>query len=129
VSGEPYPKSGQLARGPKRAGRRKATKVEWARIVKAKTGPCRVCVNVNTNGHDLGLIEFHHIVPRSQGGDDIEDNIAPLHSWCHGLVTLRERGPLAALAASLTEPERAYCIGKLGEGALDRLFGVGGEPT
>lgn len=87
-------------------------------------GPCRVCVNVKTNGHDFGRIELHHIVSRSWLGDDIEDNIAPLHKLCHELVTRRSSAALQALADSLTDAEYAYVIGKLGEGALERLFGV-----
>lgn len=117
-------KARSLERGERRTARKRATKEEGARIVAAKAGPCRVCVNVRTNGHDYGRIEFHHLVPRSWGGDDIEDNMAPLHSLCHERVTQRDSGALLALAESVTDAEYAYIIGKLGEGGMERLFRV-----
>ncbi len=126
MSGEPHPKSSQLARGPQRTSCRRATKQEWAAIAKAKQGPCRVCVRPGSNGSYWRKIELHHLVPRSWGGDDTEDNIVPLCLYCHARVTAYEPdGVLAALAASLTDAEYVYCSGKLGEGAMERLFGVG----
>lgn len=38
-------------------------------------------------------------------------------------MTYRAPDTLAALAASLTDAERAYVVGKLGEDGLVRLFG------
>jgi hypothetical protein len=125
VSGSPDPKSRSLARGERRYRRKVASPKQWQAIIAAKTGPCRVCVNVKTNGFDYGKVEFHHLVPRSWGGDDVEDNIVPLHFFCHGAVTQRAVNSLAALAASLTDSEYAYVVGKLGESGPARLFGVG----
>jgi 5-methylcytosine-specific restriction endonuclease McrA len=67
---------------------------------------------------------MHHLIPRGHGGDDVPDNIVPLHSACHGAVTSRAPGALHAVVRSLTDAEYAYVIGKLGEGGTARLFGV-----
>jgi 5-methylcytosine-specific restriction endonuclease McrA len=124
VSGEPFSKDSQLARGARRYRRKVASAKQWQKIGDAKMGPCRVCVLPHANGHGFGLIEFHHLVSRAQGGDDVEANIVPLCSVCHTYATYREPLTLAALAASLTDAELAYCVSKLGPSALRRLFGV-----
>jgi len=121
----PFPKSSQLARGERRYRRRVASPKQWQAIIAAKQGPCRMCFVVGGNGHVHERIEFHHIVPRDLGGDDVVDNIIGLCAYCHGEVTRRRADALDCLARRLTEAERAYAIGKLGEGALERLYGVG----
>jgi predicted restriction endonuclease len=67
---------------------------------------------------------LHHLLSRSQGGDDVADNLVCLCPSHHDDVEARRAASLAALAASLTDSERAYAIDKLGEGAMGRLFGV-----
>jgi 5-methylcytosine-specific restriction endonuclease McrA len=124
LSGEPYPKGKQLARGERRYRRKVASPKAWQSIIAAKQGPCRVCCHPNGNGHGLGLVQFHHLIPRVHGGDDVPDNIVPLHAACHSAVTSRAPGALQSVSRSLTDAEYAYVIGKLGEGALARLFGV-----
>lgn len=92
----------------------------WQAIIAAKRGPCRVC--------GLGALphyHMHHLVPRAQGGDDVADNIAPLCAACHEAVTRLFPAALALLAESLSDAEYAYVVGKLGEGGMERLFGVG----
>jgi hypothetical protein len=59
------------------------------------------------------------------GGDDTADNIVPLGPTCHRKVTERHEIKLRKLAESLTDAEYAYVIAKLGEGGMERLFGVG----
>jgi hypothetical protein len=125
VSGDPFPKSSQLARGERRYRRRVASPKEWAAIVAAKTGPCRVCVNVQANGHDFGVIEFHHLLARSRGGDDVAENIVPVHHVCHEAVTTRRPAAFQAVEQSLTHAEYAYLLDKIGEAGIERLFGVG----
>jgi 5-methylcytosine-specific restriction endonuclease McrA len=123
VSGAPDPKSRTLARGERRYRRKVASPKQWQAIIEAKRGPCRCC---NNRPGLLGLvIEYHHLVSREDHGDDVAANIVPLCSVCHGLVT--RRNPLAreVLAAHLTDAEYAYVVGKLGEGGMARLFGVG----
>ena len=120
-----HPKTAQLSRGPKRPARIKATRQEWATIRAAKHGPCR-CYGIEC----AGRVELHHIVPRSWGGDDLPDNIAPLCTHHHADVTeYRNTRTLERLAESLTDAEYSYAIGKLGEGALERLFGVLSEAS
>jgi 5-methylcytosine-specific restriction endonuclease McrA len=125
VSGEPDPKSRSLARGERRRFRHKATKDEWARIVKQKVGPCRVCCDPISNGHGFPVVEFHHLVSRAQGGDDVADNVIPLCNPCHEQVTRRNPVDLGCIRVSMTDGEYAYVVGKLGEGGMERLFGVG----
>lgn len=122
----PYPKSSQLARGDRRYRRKVASPKQWQAIVQAKQGPCRVCCRPSSNGHDMGAVQWHHLVERDAPyfGDDVEDNIVPVHQPCHGRVTNREPEALQAVADSLTDAEYAYVIGKLGEGGIERLFGV-----
>ena len=43
---------------------------------------------------------------------------------CHGLIEARDRNAMRQLAENLTDAEYAYAVGKLGEGAMHRLFGV-----
>jgi hypothetical protein len=125
MSGAPDPKSRSLARGTRRYRRKIASAKDWQRIIAAKLGPCRVCTQPSSNGHGFPKVELHHLVARGQGGNDVEDNIVPLCQPHHNDVTLGEPFTLAALAASLTDSEYAYVVGKLGESGPARLFGVG----
>jgi len=116
---DPYPKSKQLARGERRYRRKVASPKQWAAIRAEKLGPCRVCGFTNER-----LIQLHHLVPRAQGGDDVAANLVPLGWQCRKHVTERDEVTLQRLAEALTDAEYAYVIGKLGENALERLFGV-----
>jgi 5-methylcytosine-specific restriction endonuclease McrA len=108
LSGDPYPKGKQLARGVRRYRRRVASPKQWQAIIAAKGGPCRVCADPASNGRVHGLIEFHHLVSRARGGDDVPDNIVPLCSDCHAAVTRGAPGTVRLLAALLTPQERSY---------------------
>lgn len=131
MSGEPFPKSSQLARGERRRSRHVATLAKWRAIRATKIGPCRVCTLPERNGgasaHAPYPLSFHHLVPRSLGGDDVADNIVPLCGdgtrGCHGLIEARDRSALGALATALTEAERAYIAARLGAGGMERLYG------
>jgi hypothetical protein len=105
------------ATGAKPKRRRRATPAEWRQLHAAKGGPCRVC------GWP-GRYELHHLIARARGGADTFDNLVPLCRDCHRLVTDENSIVKRALAAALTDGEYAYLIGKLGENALERLFGV-----
>ena len=128
MSGDPYSKERQLARGERRYRRKVASAKDWQRIVAAKQGPCRVCVRPLANGgtpaHAPHRVQFHHLVARIHGGDDIEDNIVPVCIACHLLVTAHHPRPLRVLVASLSESERGYVRRKLGADGYSRLFGV-----
>lgn len=121
---EPYPKSRQLARGERRYRRKIASPKQWAALAAEKQGPCRVCGDPATNGRLHGRIEFHHLVSRSALGDDVADNLVPLCPPCHAAVTTRAPGALQKLSLALTDSEYAYVVGKMGEGAMERLFCV-----
>jgi 5-methylcytosine-specific restriction endonuclease McrA len=116
---EPFPKSRQLARGERRYRRKVASPKQWAAIRAEKLGPCRVC-----GFTDERLIQLHHLVSRAQGGDDVAANLVPLGWQCHKHVTERDGDTLRRLAEALTDAEYAYVVSKLGESAMQRLFGV-----
>lgn len=122
----PYPKRAQLHRPARRRARITATKAQWAEIAAAKLGPCRVCCDPGHNGSQFGRIQLHHLVSRSQLGDDVADNIVPLCLRCHESVTLRRSEALMLLVESLSEDEVLYCVRMLGKDAALRLFGVPG---
>lgn len=124
MSPEPFPKSKQLARGERRYRRKVARPKQWAAIRAEKLTGCRLAATECVGR--ARFAELHHLVPRSQGGDDVADNLVALCQSCHGRVFSRNAVPLAALAASLTDSEYAYVVGKLGEDAMSRLFGVSG---
>lgn len=127
---KPYTKTRQLARGERRYHRKAASAKQWQKIIAEKNGPCRICQSLRDAGLDLAeipstqVIEYHHLLSRSLGGDDVADNIVPLCGLDHARVEQRMRTALRTLAESLTDAEYAYLIGKLGEGALERHFGV-----
>lgn len=119
---KPLTKDSQVGAGrPKRTARKRATQAQWRELHGAKQGPCRVCGLAPPNN-------LHHLVPRSLGGDDTFDNLVPLCGsgthGCHGLIENRTKWPLRYLGETLTDAEYAYCVGKLGENALERLFNV-----
>jgi len=117
---KPFPKSQQLARGERRYRRKVASPKQWQAIIAAKGGACRVC------GIPAGLSAstFHHLVPRDRHGDDIADNIVPLCFVCHELVEWQSSFALSLLHDSLTAPERAHVLARLGADGMRRLFGV-----
>ena len=96
----PYSKETQLARGERRHHRRKASPGTWQRIIDAKRGPCRICGD--------SPVEYHHLVPRSQGGDDTAANIVPLCRICHARVEVVDRKAVDALVRSLSVEELSY---------------------
>ena len=122
MSGEPFPKASQLARGERRYRRKIASAKQWAAIIEAKRGPCRVCDLENVSWR--GRIEYHHLLARSLGGDDVAENIVPLHSTCHRAIEGRLPAALRRLSDSLTDAEYAYLVSKRGEGAVESMFGV-----
>lgn len=80
---------------------------------------CRSCGSVDE-------LELHHLVYRSQGGDDHIDNLIPLCSTCHGLThrgSPAGRGNVAqAIRASLSLRETAYCISRKSLTWLDSRY-------
>lgn len=118
MSGDPYPKSRQLARGERRYRRKVASPKQWQAIIAAKAGPCRACGGLDRP------IQFHHLVSRAQGGDDVADNILPLCDVCHGSVTVGGVMAVRYMGETLTDAEYAYAIGKAGEDFFERAYGL-----
>ncbi len=73
--------------------------------------------------------EGHHILLKSQGGDDSPDNILPLCKQAHD--TYHRTGSLPGV--NLTDGEYAYLVGALGEEAaasyIQRKFPIPGKLT
>ncbi len=109
---KPYPKSEQLKRGERRRFRFKANRTQWQILHAQKDGPCRVCADPASNGAIHSRIELHHLVARSQGGDDYAANLIPLCPSCHALVTNRDAKTIVVMLANLTDEERGYLVWK-----------------
>jgi hypothetical protein len=100
VSGQPYPKDKQVASERGRSFRHKATWAEKQKLYREKAAPCRIC------GH--ALVQLHHLIRRSQGGDDVADNLVPLCLLCHGELHRDDGTTARRLMARLTPAELAY---------------------
>ncbi len=59
-------------------------------------------------------LELHHLLPRSQGGDDVEANLYWLCSRHHTQTTYRDTETLAALRAVLRSDTTEYLSDKIG---------------
>jgi hypothetical protein len=124
VAGQPDPKSRTLARGERRYRRKVASPKQWQAIIAAKGSSCRL-VHAGFVLATYGPVQYHHLVPRDMGGDDVADNIVPLCPTDHELITRGNATALYRLGERLTDAEYAYIVGRLGEDGPARLFGVG----
>lgn len=115
----PFPKSAQLARGPKRYRRKVASPKQWQAIWNAKKGPCRAC-----SFRAPAAIDPHHLVWREDGGDDVAANIVPICRQCH--EALHNRAPAIArlLLTRLSDAEYAYMVERGGEDYAERVYGI-----
>lgn len=125
----PHPKEAQLKPGrPRRYRRKVAGPKQWQALRAEKLTACRVCELVYpdypTQEPLFPPLELHHLVSRSKGGDDVADNLYPICRGHHKDVEERFATTLKIVARSLTDAEYAYIIGKLGEGGIERLFGL-----
>ncbi len=118
---KPYSKDAQVARGPKRPSRMKASAKRWAEIAERKQGPCRGCGRRPPN-------QMAHLLGRGQGAPDSEWNVVPLcgpfYNGCHDLFDGRDPDVCRKVAESLTDQEYAGLIEWAGEGVIERRFGV-----
>lgn len=104
---------------PKPPRRYRASKTEWIEFHEWRSEQrCWVCGARATN--------THHILPRSQGGDDRLENFAPLcgsgTTGCHGLIEARDREARAKLRRALTPANIAYLDRKVGPWWLERHY-------
>lgn len=116
MSGNPFPKDLQLARGERRHRRKVAGPKRWQALLDEKLGPCCVCGEDGT--------QLHHVVTRAHGGDDVADNLVPVCWVCHGLVTRRDTLACHTLVLSLSDSEYAYAVTKAGEDYFERQYGI-----
>ena len=103
---------------PKPAARHVATTEEWERIIDLKGGPCRA-------GTGSYWVDYAHVVPRSQGGDDLPDNIIPLGHIAHMLYHDKRKGwehVAHKIRASLTTGEVLYVLRKKGQDWLNKHY-------
>src|SRR6266487_838601 len=117
----PRPEDRRPRPDPKPIRRHKADIDEWKILRRLKLGPCRVCC-CEPWYTELLRIEFHHLVGRDLGGDDVPDNLVPLCHKCHGLVEEREVNACHHLRRSLTLREYAYVVDKKGVEFLSRYY-------
>lgn len=116
----PYPKSQQLARGERRYRRKVASPKQWQAIIAAKAEQCRICGETNR----AEWIHCHHLVSRSNGGDDVADNIVGLCQKCHREIHARSMLSANLLLANLSDAEYAYMIERGGEDYPERAYGI-----
>lgn len=81
------------------AGDARTSTAEWKakrlRILRRDQGVCHVC-------HLPGADEVDHVVPRGEGGDDEESNLAAIHDDpCH-----RKKSAAEGLRARLRHPRK-----------------------
>jgi hypothetical protein len=89
----------------------------------AREGRCRLCER--TWYEAGGTASRHHLIPKGQGGDDVDPNLVPAcgdgTTGCHGdlehSVEARRR-----LRRKLHADEIAYAVGKVGQGRFDRRY-------
>ncbi len=106
---------------PKPDARIVATREEWQAICDEKDGPCRV-------GSGSSWVDYAHLVPRAQGGDDISENIIPLGHEAHMLYHDHGKGwkhVAHRIRASLTQAELAYVLRKKGPDWFDEHYPSG----
>lgn len=90
-----------------------------SRVIRSASG-CLVC------GKRTLALEAHHIVPRSQGGDDVIANLValcgPFEPSCHRKVTENDPDTLRALRRALSIDALEYVIGRKGAWWLDSRY-------
>lgn len=96
-----------------KAGRRKCLSPE---------SECRLC------GVRRGL-ERHHLIPRSQGGEDRDENLVPLcgpfENACHRKITENDPEALSLLRGRLWPEEESFVAFRMGWGWLERRYPSG----
>jgi hypothetical protein len=106
----------QVEPDPRPSKRLRASQADWSDIHKEFSHAC--CVSCG-----LPYQSLHHVVPRSQGGDDYKANLAPMCGdgtrGCHGILESHapgwERIAAAVRVYVLTNrPRCVYVIGKIG---------------
>lgn len=129
---KPEPSPGGIGR-PKskqpRRFRKVASSSDWVRLREAKLAPCLVCLWLGEAQTRLSTL--HHVVSKSLGGDDVEENLVSLcgdgTTGHHGLLEDHDPETCRAFAAALQQYDGAayaYAIEKLGEDGFARRHHV-----
>jgi RNA-directed DNA polymerase len=84
VKGNKSPYDGDTAYWGSRMGKHPELKTSIAKLLKKQDGKCNWC-NLPFQVEDI--IETDHIIPKSIGGLDINDNLQLLHKHCHDSKT------------------------------------------
>lgn len=122
---KPWPKAASTKpQRPRRYRRFTASAKQWAVLRQTKAGPCRVCGMADWNGAVEKTMQLHHVVSRTDGGDDVADNLVPLCPKDHDYITRRDPIVALILLSSLTDAEYSYAITKAGEDYWQRAYGV-----
>lgn len=104
---------------PKRRRRHVETPGWWKKQQRRKTGKCVLCRRTRKTS-------WHHLVPRSQGGGDVEENLVELcgdgTTGCHGDIEARRRGARHHLRSKLTVAQTAYIIGRTNRDWIERHY-------
>jgi hypothetical protein len=128
---EPQPRLRQVEPDPRPSKRLRASQADWSDIHQEFAHAC--CVNCG-----LPYQSLHHVVPRSQGGDDYKANLAPMCGdgtrGCHGILESHapgwERVAAAVRVYVLTNrPRCVYVIGKLGWDRFNKRYPLLSEPS
>lgn len=87
-----------------------------------REGRCRVCAG-------RYLLSRHHVVPKGQRGDDVDENLVPLCGECHGALHRDDQPQFRGgrtigqvLRVKLRADELAYIVAKKGEAWLDAHY-------
>jgi hypothetical protein len=91
-----------------------------------REGRCRICRIVGRHLSQGGTLNRMHLVARSQGGDDVDENIVPGcgsgSSGCHGLIEAWDIGARATLRETFGMEEVAYIVGKKSPDYLEHAY-------
>lgn len=100
--------------------RQVASTSAWDLIHEAKDGPCLVCLWLGVE--QLLPSSLHHVVSKSLGGDDVEENVVSLcgdgTKGHHGLIEAHDGETCRLFAAALQQFDSAayaYAVERLGE--------------
>jgi hypothetical protein len=99
---------------PRPRARHRARQQEWAELHRAKHGRCRICGRLPA--------QLHHLVARSQSGDDVADNLVPLCSDHHSAVHAGDLLARTLLGGRLTDAEVGYVVDRRGAAWLEDRY-------
>jgi RNA-directed DNA polymerase len=82
------PYDGDMAYWASRIGRHPELSTRVAKLLRTQKGKCIHCKLTFKDGD---IWEVDHIIPRSQGGKDVYNNLQLLHRHCHDVKTAKDK--------------------------------------